>query len=198
MLASPTDPLIRRIALSVLLAAVLGFTGARAEQRGGWSQLAVMPSERSEIAAAQTGGTVYVIGGITWRGSTNAFEALDLTTGRWRSLPTLTQTLNHAAAAAFDGQIYVTGGFRSIAMTPNVRETWRYTPSQQRWTRRAPMPAPRGAHAMVAVNGRLYVVGGVGERSQELWSYDPAADAWNTHHAPLPTPRVFSTSEPSR
>ena len=31
---------------------------------------------------------------------------------------------------------------------------------------------------MAAIEGRLYVVGGVGPASEEIWVYDPATDSW--------------------
>ena len=42
---------------------------------------------------------------------------------------------------------------------------------------------------MAAIEGRLYVVGGVGPASEQTWLYDPATDRWDTAPAPLPTRR---------
>jgi hypothetical protein len=45
---------------------------------------------------------------------------------------------------------------------------------------------------MVAIDGTLYVVGGVGEgtgHDPAVWAYDIARDAWRAGLAPLPTPR---------
>ena len=42
---------------------------------------------------------------------------------------------------------------------------------------------------MAAIEGRLYVVGGLGPASEEIWVYDPATDRWEAAPAPLPTPR---------
>jgi N-acetylneuraminic acid mutarotase len=54
------------------------------------------------------------------------------------------------------------------------------------------MPAPRRAHAAVALDGKVYVVGGVVE-SQTLraptWAYDPATGEWRTDLPDLPTYR---------
>jgi N-acetylneuraminic acid mutarotase len=41
---------------------------------------------------------------------------------------------------------------------------------------------------MVALNGRLYVVGGVGPRAEEVWRLDPRAGRWEVVTR-LPTPR---------
>jgi N-acetylneuraminic acid mutarotase len=54
------------------------------------------------------------------------------------------------------------------------------------------MPAPRRAHAAVALDGKLYVVGGVVE-GQTLraptWAYDPATGEWHRDLADIPTYR---------
>ena len=46
---------------------------------------------------------------------------------------------------------------------------------------------------MAAIEGKLYVVGGVGPDSEDLWIYDPAADRWNAARAALPTQREHLT-----
>jgi N-acetylneuraminic acid mutarotase len=64
-----------------------------------------------------------------------------------------------------------------------------YDSETDAWEGVTELPAPRAAHAMVAIDDLLYVVGGVGPRSDELWIYDPETDTWDTSAAPLPTPR---------
>jgi N-acetylneuraminic acid mutarotase len=59
------------------------------------------------------------------------------------------------------------------------------------------MPEPRRAHAAVALDGRLYVVGGVvGDRALQAptWAYDPATGDWQRDLAPLPTYREHLAS----
>jgi N-acetylneuraminic acid mutarotase len=66
--------------------------------------------------------------------------------------------------------------------------------SQGSWTSKAPMPAPRYAHAAVGLSGLIHVVGGSdGSNCSALTAhdvYDPAADAW-VAKAPMLTPRSF-------
>jgi N-acetylneuraminic acid mutarotase len=76
-----------------------------------------------------------------------------------------------------------------ITFTPDQSATWAYDPEIDAWTRAADMPSPRAAHAMAALDGKLYVVGGVGPDPQALWVYDPKTDSWATDLAPLPTAR---------
>ncbi len=64
------------------------------------------------------------------------------------------------------------------------------------WTALAPMPTPRSGHAVVALNGLVYVVGGenydfAGYDFDPIGTveiYDPATAIWTTG-TPMPTPR---------
>ena len=57
-----------------------------------------------------------------------------------------------------------------------------------RWRPRAQMPTPRGRFAQAVYDGKIYVLGGLGEEgwSSRLEVYDPALDLWD-RLAPLPT-----------
>ncbi len=66
---------------------------------------------------------------------------------------------------------------------------WRYDPSRDRWEARRPMPSPRGALAVVALNGKLYAIGGKADQVVTAnEEYDPAANVWR-RRAPMPTGR---------
>lgn len=62
--------------------------------------------------------------------------------------------------------------------------------AQGGWSTAAPMPLPRSELNAVAVDGRLYVAGGIAQlgTSPAFQAYDPATDSW-TSLAPLPQPR---------
>src|SRR5919106_273099 len=74
-----------------------------------------------------------------------------------------------------------------------TNRAWAYDPRARTWTRIADLPAPRAAHGMAAIEGKLYVVGGVGRDSKALWIYDPATDRWDAARAVLPTQREHLT-----
>ncbi len=67
-----------------------------------------------------------------------------------------------------------------------------YDPATDRWSRVAPLPAPRAAYALATFDSRLYLFGGWdGQRYRaETFIYDPASDRW-TAGSPLPAPRAF-------
>ena len=62
-----------------------------------------------------------------------------------------------------------------------------YDPSSEAWSAAAPLPAPRGGHAAVVLDGKIHVLGGGNSMSTiaDHSVYDPATDSW-TEAAPLP------------
>ena len=72
-----------------------------------------------------------------------------------------------------------------------------YDPATDAWQRRSPMPTPRNHHAVAAVNGRIYAIGGrvgaafisVASNTDVVEEYDPATDSWGALKTRMPTPR---------
>ena len=60
-----------------------------------------------------------------------------------------------------------------------------YDLSTRAWTVRSPLPVSRCESKCVLLAGRLYVVGGYGERLASVFSYDPRTDRWRSE-SPLP------------
>jgi hypothetical protein len=150
---------------------------------GGWLARAPMPTARSGGGAAVIDGKIYVAGGRPPGGS--AFEVYDPATDRWERLPDLPTQRNHLAMAAVNGRIIVAGGrFDPGAMGERTDVVEIYDPATRRWTRGAPLPAPRGGITGAAHAGCMFVFGGEGERSHVLgltptaYAYDPRADRW--------------------
>src|SRR5215211_1302903 len=151
-----------------------------------WRRLAPLPSERTEVAAAAVGRRIWVLGGYAPDGATLATaEVYDTVTNSWSRGPDLPVAVNHAMAATLDGVLYVAGGNRIISPSDQVARL-----DGDRWRRLAPLPRGRQAGGLVALDGRLYLVGGVvdGGLAADTQVYDPAADRWSP--APgLPTRR---------
>ncbi|MGB0921022.1 MAG: Kelch repeat-containing protein [Alphaproteobacteria bacterium] len=154
-----------------------------------WQILADMHTSRSEITAAHLNGHIYVAGGISIPGTRKEFEAYDIASGTWAKLAPLPKPLHHVALAAASGKIYATGGYVALDFSPNDPELWEYDPGEDRWVRKADMPAARGEHAMVSWRGKLYVISGRGQNARQVWEYDPASDTWTADRAPIPTYR---------
>jgi len=162
-------------------------------QETGWTAGAPMPTARSEIAAAELGGRIYVAGGLAQFGTTDAFEVYDPASNSWKELAPLPEGRHHLALTALGDKLYLTGGYADLSFSPNRKTGWAYDPKKNEWQPIADMPGPRAAHRTAAVGGKLFVAGGVGPNPLALWAYDPASDSWEAELAELPTGREHLT-----
>jgi N-acetylneuraminic acid mutarotase len=171
-----------------------------------YSTGAIMPSPRSEMAAAAIASKIFVVGGSP--GTLDTIEVYDVDSDSWISSeeldeddPSDTATLtplplavNHAAAASYDGLLYVVGGYlEGRAPSENL---FIYDPSVDTWTQAADMPTPRAALTANFVNGKLYVVGGTNNEADALDTleqYDPSTNTWEELPS-MPTARQHLSS----
>ncbi|MBX3471592.1 MAG: hypothetical protein KF878_32460 [Planctomycetes bacterium] len=98
----------------------------------------------------------------------------------WRTLAAIPTPRADAAAVglATTGLVHVVGGQQAGAPTASHEA---YDPATDRWRGRAPLLVPRRGHAVAALGGRLYVVGGrtaAGSALDSVEEYDPATDTW--------------------
>ena len=70
----------------------------------GWTQLASMPTARSENAAAVVEHMIYVPGGF---GGEQTLEAYDTTTDTWKVLANLPEARHHLMSASYAGKVYI-------------------------------------------------------------------------------------------
>jgi N-acetylneuraminic acid mutarotase len=148
---------------------------------GHWSHAAPLPHPRSAHAVVVEKSSIYVLGGP----STSAVDRFD--GKRWRRETTLPGgKLNAPAAVSLGGKIYVIGGFSGSSNAP-VSTVRVYDTASRRWTKAPPLPAPRGGHAAVVLDGKIHVIGGGNSESTiaDHSVYDPATGAWS-EAAPLP------------
>jgi N-acetylneuraminic acid mutarotase len=153
---------------------------------GQWRREPEMLTPRAAHAVAATTDAIYVLGGTGSDGK----PVLDVerfdgkTWSRETSLPG--EGVNAPAAAAIGDNVFLIGGFGTTTNRP-VTSVRRYHTKTHQWTDAAPLPAPRGGHAAVVMNGRIHVLGGGNSIStiSDHSVYDPQANAW-TDGAPLP------------
>ena len=100
--------------------------------RGKWEIRAPMPSARTEVAAAELGGKIYVMGG--YEKNSDLLEEYDPLKDNWRRRASLPRPLHHVGAAAVGGKIYVIGGY--ISGQGPVNTVYEYDPSLDRWRTR--------------------------------------------------------------
>ncbi|MBV9146908.1 MAG: hypothetical protein JO065_13400, partial [Acidobacteria bacterium] len=172
-----------------------------------WFQMAPMPTARGYLGAASLNGKIYALGGRTQSASPLGIaEVYDPNSNVWLSsttssgispMPTPRSSL---AAAAVNGKIYAIGGIDGNNLALPTVEV--YDPNTNAWTSSsssnaiAPMPTPRYGLVAVAVNGKLYAIGGrSGSGALDVVEvYDPDSNSWTSSTtfaglAPLPTAR---------
>lgn len=133
------------------------------------------------------GQELVVAGGLHGVGRTSAaVDVFDVQRNEWTQARSLPQARHHAAAAAAGRFVYLAGGARGATDWTPMATLWRSMPGDP-WRALAPMPEGRQGHDMVALAGRLYVVGGVG-RSDRVLIYEIERDRW-TSGASMPVGR---------
>src|SRR5205823_5560671 len=140
----------------------LRYACAPRPQQETWTTLAPMPRLQQEAAAVALDGRIYVMGGYPDENVPfTLVQVYDVAANQWREGTPLPEPVHHAGAAVVGGRIYLVGGFADdFAAREPIDSVWAYEPAVDRWERRAPLPAPRGAPAGAAIGGRGYAVGG--------------------------------------
>ena len=145
---------------------------------GEWRPLAPAGLERTEVAAARIGRSIYVAGGFEKRSglTTGALERYDIRANRWKRLRSMPVGLNHPTAAAYRGKLYVHGGYTGRRdLTSATGRLLVYNPRTNRWARLPRSARLRAAHGLAVVGRRLYAFGGknnTGElRSMEVYDF---------------------------
>ncbi len=120
-----------------------------------WTPKAPMNIGRSNFQMAVLNSKIYVMSG-TNTGNTEvrkSIEEYNPATDTWTTKATM-QTSPESRAATMNGKIYMTGAEGKT----KVEE---YDPATDKWTYDAPMSTERYHHSVVALNGKLYAIGGM-------------------------------------
>jgi N-acetylneuraminic acid mutarotase len=148
-----------------------------------------MLAGRGWFGAAAADDLLFAVGG-DGRGSIEAYKA---STRTWRFHAALPDARDWFAVASLNDRVYAFGGLvRGARSIHSSRESDRYDPWSDTWTRVAAMPTDRyGAAAVTGLDGMIYVLGGWSTRSNTALTtmevYDPATDTWHVRasmHAP--------------
>jgi N-acetylneuraminic acid mutarotase len=154
-----------------------------------WMPRAEMPAAIQETAVVAIGGEVYVLGGFEGGSIADKLQVYDVETDAWSEGPALPARAHHINATVAGGAIVVAGDLQGVSFTP-VGDVWTWTPGAAEWTVAAAMPRPRGASVIAAIDGVVYVAGGIGDGgvTAAVDAYDVAGGEW-TERAPMPAPR---------
>ena len=153
-----------------------------------WTASTVPSALGYNAASCVANGELYKLSGT---GSTNVFEKFTPTSnglGTWTSLtPGPSNVMNAQNAIAFDGSNYIYA-YSADYSTPAAAFLARYNISAGTWENLNGSPHPKRYPGFVAVDGKLYVIGGLvpaGVDPQVCQKYDPATSTWSTI-APVP------------
>jgi hypothetical protein len=136
---------------------------------GGWQTTTSLPLSLNQMCAVAYDGAVYLIGGIHNQvPQSYAYYALiqtDGTLGEWTSTSSLPERRARAGLALIDNTIYVIGGQKGqegVDQTPEktVYRTTIEAPSLGNWEELESLPEERKLSSGIALNGRIYVIGG--------------------------------------
>ena len=116
-----------------------------------------LPTVTADAAVASVGDTAYVIGGYTGASELNTIVAFTPGAAA-RTVATLPVTLRYPAAAELGGDIYIAGG--STAGVPSDT-VYRFDPTSNLVTSFTTLPHARAREAAAALDGSLYVIGGL-------------------------------------
>ena len=170
-----------------------------------WSRTRDMPTLRQGFRTAVVDGRIYVIGGAIFdkqrdvRVATDLVEAYDPLTERWKKRASMPTKRMWVDAAVVKNKIYAIGGEVSPRHGVPIADQFftrieEYNPRTDRWRKRPDMPMFKFAYSTVAVDKKIYLIGGYSRDNgfKDLASidvYEPSLNRWGTV-PPLPMPKV--------
>ena len=193
------------VALFLFISLFVGLLPSRHAQAtlaedGCWYYRAPMPTPLRARAAVESGGKIYVIGGVNADDERVAdVDVYDPATDTWSSGPSLGYPRAWVVAAAVDGKIYAIGGH--APMDPNEpggpfsKVNWiqEYVPGDPSWTIKSSGLSARDDSAVGVVGDDIYVMGGYGTDYLDYNEiYNPISNTF-TITTPLPYALAMSS-----
>ncbi|RCX08180.1 RHS repeat-associated protein [Anaerobacterium chartisolvens] len=153
-----------------------------------WVTKAPMPTARGFAGVAAIDGRIYVAGG-TYEGSSaleykaiNTFEEYDTEKNTWSVKPSMPTPRFGVGGASAYGEFYAIGGWNwdingNLDINSISKDTVEaYNPATGRWVSKASMGSQRFAPGVVELDGKIYAIGGAGQKSAEV--YNPLTNRW--------------------
>uniref|UniRef100_UPI003AAF3804 kelch repeat and BTB domain-containing protein 12 n=1 Tax=Centroberyx gerrardi TaxID=166262 RepID=UPI003AAF3804 len=180
----------------------------KVEAQGSWERL-TSAEYRDSYALGSLGETLYLLGGQMKLKNqyliTNCVERWSLQGGPWRSAAPLPMPLAYHSVVTLKDRLYVIGGRtpQSYRMDDEPdrlsNRLLEYDPNSNKWTELGPMKYSKYRCSAVALNGEIFVMGGIGcegvDRGQSrrcldaVEIYNPDGDYWRDG-PPLPSPQL--------
>ncbi len=169
-----------------------------------WREAELFEGQRRlEASAAVLGTRIVVYGGFTTSDRevprlaiTDEVLAYNTLTDTWAVMPPAPVAWTHAGLAGIGGSLFLLGGLEGEAFAARG-EVYALGPGAVEWIARAPMPdgLARGAAAIVATQGHIFVLGGATTDSvtASCLDYSIATDSW-TQLPDLPVARSHAAA----
>lgn len=135
-----------------------------------WTHVRTMPVFRKSVNLMIHAGQLYVVGG----GNNTATREVYKTgwAPTWLSLQSMPVSMGEVAAGMIGNKMYVIGEANSSTAVYDLsKNTWS--------TSAAKRPFLGHHHAAEVINGKWYVIGGLGASAGKLQIYNPATNAWS-------------------
>lgn len=156
-------------------------TSLRPVSLGCWATQAPAPFAVLDASGAAIDGKFYAVGGKNSSGHLNTLLIYDPAANTWSQGPNLpSEAVENPAVTAINGKLYVFGG-STAPFSGAVANATVYDPAVNSWTQLADMPTARGGVTAQAINGLIYVIGGMNEQGASLnvvEVYNPATNSW--------------------
>ncbi|XP_078620880.1 kelch-like protein 26 isoform X1 [Branchiostoma floridae x Branchiostoma japonicum] len=148
-----------------------------------WLQVASLQQPRADFCACVLEEKIYAIGGRNAKGELSSVEVYCPSSNKWQcTTPLNVKSLYGHAGATLDRTVYVSGGNVGWEHQDALRS---FCPKDRKWINMAPMQIARTFHRMVAMGGKLFVMGGtflsptkILKTSATVERYDPKVDQW--------------------
>jgi non-specific serine/threonine protein kinase len=166
-----------------------GPVGNGVETVARWRPLRGAPTARQQVAVAESGGILWVLGGLADQQATNRTEGYDPVTDSWRAGVDLPVPLHHAMAVNYHGELVVLGGWiPGSGALDTVSSDRVFVLRGGAWQELPRMRHRRAAGAAAVVGDRIVVFGG--QANGQLVSVTEVFDGtrW-VDAADIPTPR---------
>jgi DNA-binding CsgD family transcriptional regulator len=162
-----------------------------------WQTLTPMPAPRAGFSTARYEldgqAFLYAIGGSDGDTVHDSVFRFDVNSNRWTQRASKPTAVSDVQAVVVGSSIYVPGGRLESGETTDVFEV--YDPVRDSWKTAAPLPEPRSAYALAAIEGKIYLFGGWdgGQYRAEVWQYNPDQDTW-IEQTPMNQPRAYASA----
>ena len=157
-----------------------------------WEALPEIPRGANHIGVVTHGDLLYAFGGFIEQNRTPHDGAFVFDGKNWKALRRLPEACGAIACVSQGGLIHLVGGAIGSDNRRSIDWHLTYDPKSDSYGRRQPLPLGRDHTGIVAVNGRIHVVGGRVDsfhtNSNLHHAYDPRKDEW-AMLTPIPTAR---------